>query len=312
MAMLDFSQNVQKMRSNFRDLPSEQIVYSFCYFMEEELRSRREKGLDEILLKSYYKNLFTGDGRIVPVGALGYSHRLAPLVRQIQIFPGSARILDAGSGYGTESLLVSLLGGEVSSVELVSERTELARSRINFYQSLSPFALNLKFYNANIFRFLLKSEPFDIIWVMEAISHIYPPEDFLVLAYEKLRKGGKLIISDPNRLNPLVWLTEVKIRGSISKKTHSRFKDPETGQAVAYGQENRFSVLGIKKKLREAGFEIEEVNLAGFMGSTVLPKSFLRRKGAFSFLSFYQKIMKNFPGLRYLGSLYTIVASKET
>jgi SAM-dependent methyltransferase len=297
--------------SHLKSLSAEDVFYFFGRLLEGELRDRKEKGLDELSLKSYYTGFLTESGKSIPLAAFGYGQRFGPLIQELQRSSDSLRLLDAGCGYGTESILFSLLGARVDGVELVLERTELARSRISFYQSLCSFPLNLKFFNANIFKFLQKSGPYDIIWAMEAVSHIYPPEEFFALAYDRTKKGGKLVISDPNRLNPLVWLREVKIRGSIRPGVHEQFTDPETGAPVKYGQENRFSVFLLKKKLEKAGFKIQDVHMSGFLGSSFLPKKILMRRGPHSFLRAFQKAMKEVLLLNRLGSLYTIVAGKE-
>jgi len=279
--------------------------------MADELAYRRENGLDVLPLRTYYKNLFMQDHLLIPVGANGYSYRLIPAVEECRKLEGRGRILDAGSGYGTESLLFSLLGSEVTGVELVPERAQVAKSRIEYFASVWNAPLRLQFVNADILRYLEKAEPFDIIWVMEAISHIHPPDVFLDLVGRKLKKGGKIIISDPNGLSPLAWLRSVKIRGSFKHKTHQRFKDPETGSPVDYGQERIFSVFGLKKMLIEKGFKVERANISGFMGTSFIPSVLLLKKPIVRFLGSFERNIRKVSLMSSFGSVFTIVASKD-
>lgn len=292
------------------EVTAQRFVLLFCDLMAEELSFRREKGFEVLPLRVYYKNMFAGENILIPAGANGYSFRLGPAVEECRNLRGKGRILDAGSGYGTESLLFSLLGNEVTGVELVSERAQIALSRVDYYASVWDSPLNLKFVNADVFRFLEKAEPFDIIWIMEAISHIHPAEDFLDLTYRKLKKSGKIIISDPNRLNPLAWVRSVKIRGSLKHKTHQRFKDPETGRPVDYGQERIFSASRMQQMLIERGFQIERAYVSGFMGTSFIPGPLLLKKSVVRFLDSFERTVRKIPPVSSFGSLFTIVASK--
>ena len=261
-------------------------------------------------MKTYYKNFLSDNGSIIPLGALGYAQRLTPILDKIKESPGVSRILDAGSGYGTESMLFGFLANKVIGVELVSERAEIARSRLPFFRAINRLPLNVEFVNANIFKYLKIPESFGIIWAMEAISHIYPLETFLDLAFERLTRGGKLIISDPNSINPLAWLRSVKIRGSLTHTTHKRFRDPETHAFVDYGQEKILPYTSLRQLLIDKGFEIETTQVSGFLCSSFLPESFRTNVEICRILTRFQRMLMKTPIIRSLGSIYTIVASK--
>lgn len=299
------------LNSSVEEVSAERLVSFFCELLAGELSYRQEKGLEAQPLRRYYQNMFAGDDRLIPAGARGYAFRLLPAIEACRSLGSQGRILDAGSGYGTESLLFSLLGSEVTGVELVSERAEIARSRIEYFASHWRSPLRLQFVNADIFRFLENAEPFDIIWIMEAISHIHPPEEFLDLARRKLKKGGKIVISDPNSLSPLAWLRSIKIRGSLKHKTHQHFNDPETGSPVDYGEERIFSMPGLKKMLIEKGFRIDRANISGFMGTSIIPSALLLKKPVGRFLDSFERTVRKIPLLNSFGSLYTVIAVKD-
>ncbi len=297
-------------RAHTRNLSTERLVQLFSELLRDELAHRRATGLDAEPLRSYYRTLFGTDGHVLPLGAYGYAQRLAPALECLRATTEECSVLDAGSGYGTESLLFSMLGKKVVGVELVPVRVELARSRTPFFQSVCDFPLNIEFVNANVLRYLRTSEVFDVIWAMEAVSHIYPPADFFRVARDSLKPGGRLIVSDPNRLNPIAWARSVKIRGSLRHVPHQRFVDPETGRPVDYGQEQVFSVFQLKRHLARAGFVIEASHVSGFLGTSLLPTSFISTRRAFRLLSHVQAMAKRSPVVRHLGTNYVVVAKR--
>jgi len=307
----DTAANIKVDRAAIRLLKAEEILSLYAHWLEREIVFRETTGLEVLPLKTYYRNLFSPHGKIRPIGWEGYGQRLTPIIEELKTSTRAPRVLDAGCGYGTESLLFSLFPAKVWGVDLVPERIALARSRADFFQALSNKPLELTFVNAHLFRFLETSPPFDIIWALEAISHIYPPEKFLRLCWRKINKDGKLIISDPNSLNPLALLRSMKIRGSVIHRPHQKFLDPDTWQPADVGQEKIFNIFRIKKLLEAAGFRIQAVEMSGFMGSSLLPQAFFDKEKFVRSLERYQKLVRRIPLLRSLGSIYTLIATKR-
>jgi len=289
----------------------ENIVIDFCNSLRNELIYRKEKGLDYVSIQSYLSNLIDKDLNLIQAGVIGYAQRLAPIIIEIRKSPENIKILDAGCGYGTESILFSLLEKKVTGVELVKGRANLAKSRIDFYNSLSDIGINLNFVNSHIIRFLDQSNKFDIIWAMEAISHIYPLEKFISLAYKKLNNNGKLIVSDPNKINPVALLRSIKIRGSLFHRTHRKFQDPDTHKPVDYSQEKIFSANKFQNILKSYGFTIDNILITGFLGTSLLPKSFVAHNNIYKTMLIMKDIPRKIPFIRNLGSLYTITAVKN-
>ncbi len=261
-------------------------------------------------LHRYYKHFLTSDGRVLYIAVRAYVARLWPLVECLLQAPRPVRLLDAGCGYGTEAYLAALLGAEVTGVDLVPERIAVAEARREFFQSQARDALQIEFEAANVLRFLACRRRYDLMWAMEAISHIHPPEAFLRAAFAALRPGGALIVSDPNRANPLAYLRSVAIRGSLRPATHQKFHDPETGQPVDYGQEHIVSTSRIGRALRQVGFVVERIVMSGFMATTVLPSTLLRRPACEVVLSRFGWLAARLPGVRRLGTVYAVVARK--
>ncbi|MBN1939889.1 MAG: methyltransferase domain-containing protein [Candidatus Aminicenantes bacterium] len=283
----------------------------FLPLLEKEIPAREAAGLDTIPLRTYLGHCFTSSGSLHPAGAFGYAERLGLMMAALDAAPLRARILDAGCGYGTESLLFSLSGREVWGVELVVERAAFARSRVTYFQNAAGRPLDLRFVNAHILRFLETGPSFDLIWAMESISHIYPPERFFSLCHDRLSEDGLLVVSDPNPMNPLALLRSIRIRGSVRHHPHRRFSDPETGEPTDYGQEQIVTLSRLRRSLRAAGFEPGPAEITGFMGSSFLPESVLASPSASRYLIHFQEAMKQIPVLRLFGSVYTVVARKR-
>jgi 2-polyprenyl-3-methyl-5-hydroxy-6-metoxy-1,4-benzoquinol methylase len=294
--------------SRDRRLAADASVAEFFGLVRDELRRYDPAGRTSAELRRYLSPQFGPGGEPSPLGVAGYSARVRPLVEVLSSAPAGLRILDAGSGYGTESLLFAWLGADVTAVELVRERHDLARIRGQAFPSRAGVPFRVEFVNANILRFLEGARTFDVIWTMEAISHIYPPERFLALARERLAPGGILAVSDPNRANPVAWLRAVRIRGSIHHEPHREFNDPQSGTPVEYGRELIHSIRAMERLLVRTGFRVEKAQTAGFLASTLVPGSWRNRRVPVALALTLQTAAARIPVLRRFGANYTILA----
>jgi len=280
----------------------------FLNLVRDELRRYDPAGRASAELRRYLGPQLAAGGELSPLGVAGYSARLRPVIETILAGPPGLRILDAGSGYGTESLLFAWLGADVTAVELVRERHDIARGRPETFRRPGDPPLRIDFVHANILRFLQSSPAFDLIWTMEAISHIYPPERFLDLARGRLAPGGLLAVSDPNQANPVAWARAVLLRGSIRHVPHRKFTDPESGISVEYGQEQIHSVRGMTRLLLRSGYTVERCVVSGFLASTLLPRKWRNRRVPVALSLAFQKSAGRTPLIRRLGANYTILA----
>ncbi len=287
-----------------------EAVQAFCELLREELDFRSAYGLDAHALRRYYRNQFLADGAPSPLGVYGYASRLAPALLSIGKSGPNVKLLDAGCGYGTEAILFALSGAEVTGVELVPERVVLARSRLSFYESFASTSFSIQFVNADVIRYLESERPFDIIWAMEAVSHIHPLENFLSSAHQSLAPGGLLVTSDPNALNPIALYRACRIRGAPRPTLRVKARDPGSGTPVYEAVERIFSVLDYDRKLRKAGFNVTGIAMSGFIGSSFVPLSFHKNDFIFSLLTSFQRMLQSLPILRLMGTVYTVVAQK--
>ncbi len=283
----------------------------FAELLAAELEDRRRNGLADAPLRRYYAAMLDGHGRPMPIATNAYARRLQPLVDVLEASPRPLRIVDAGSGNGTESYLMGLMGHRVTGVELVEERAAVARSRRAFFERRAGRRLGVTFETANIFRYLQAPGDVDLIWVMEAISHIHPPDRFFDLARRVLGDNGRLLISDPNARNPVALWRSVSLRGSVRRRPHTRHLDPETGRPVEYAEEHITSPRALARALSQSGFSVQRVDVSGFMATTLLPRRLLAMPAVQRAVTGLAGAAPHLPVLRSLGSVFTLVAAPE-
>jgi 2-polyprenyl-3-methyl-5-hydroxy-6-metoxy-1,4-benzoquinol methylase len=297
---------------DFQNIPFNQAIQTFIHLIAEEICFRKSQNLDSSYLElKYENNLFDADGNSYPVRVEGYKERLFLLINLISELRGQATVLDVGCGCGSESLLMSLLGADVTGIDLISHRTEFAQSRIPFYQSFSEHELQIQFSQANIFNFLPSAPKFNIIWMVESISHVHPAEDFLQLAFNSLPDNGFLILADSNALNPVSLFRACQLRGFKKWYTYEESTDMENNHSVKVAEERIFTFLRLRKMLEKVGFQIQNFNIAGFLGSYFIPRKMLPSLKLAKSLITLQNILKKTPVLRLFGSNFTLVAIKR-
>lgn len=173
------------------------------------------------------------------------------------------RILDAGCGVGTESIFWSTLRDdlEVIGVDINTERLNTAVARQKTYEMRLGRSLNIRFLEQDVFG-ALNTEHFDLVWVMEAISHIDPAEDFLSNVSKNLGSAGYLVISDSHILNPATaWRIYRLRRSEVAVCT---CKTISTGETVSYAQERLFTVHQLSKMLKVVGFQSTKTQMSFF------------------------------------------------
>ena len=113
------------------------------------------------------------------------------LIERVAIPSKSERVLDAGCGSGTISQFLSLHAGEVVGVDSSPAAISFAS---NTYD-----APNLQF-RLGQFGDLLANKPFDRIYCIEVIEHLYESQatEVLSLFHEMTTPGGQLFLTTPN------------------------------------------------------------------------------------------------------------------
>ena len=285
LKMLDKLPNNREKASYFRGIVKQETDICDTFLDTQERDTFRQ----------YHSNLRNIDKNRLSYEKDAYARVVWHLVDFIK--PG-IRVLDAGCGVGSDSILCSILGADVVGVDLSEERLAVANKRAKFYQSNLSRPLNCQFYAQSVFD-LPDNDNYDIIWSRQSISHIEPADKFIELAYSHLKEGGKLIVNDSNDLNPYVYI-QTKIAQRREGGTYTTTKNPRTGEDVPYARERMFTALSIKNLLIKKGFSVEILAVQGFCPYILLLN-----------LSYYiNNIFKRIPIIRLFGGTYTVVGRK--
>ena len=191
------------------------------------------------------------------------------------------KVLEIGSGCGTESLWFALNNSKVLGIDLRNSRLEVARERKKIIENHFNTKLDIKFMKADLFDFSsnYSEEKFDLIWMEQAYHHIEPGEKLIPALKNILKNNGLVIISEANALNPLI---QTKLFLSRGFKTIKTFKD-EDGKENLYGDERIIRMSSLIKSFKIEGFETCSKRLY-----RVLPN-----KGYLRPFSFMEKLSSN-------------------
>jgi 2-polyprenyl-3-methyl-5-hydroxy-6-metoxy-1,4-benzoquinol methylase len=268
----------------------------FHHLLRKEVLSSQE---DKI--KKYYRNILNNPKKYY-FYSFGWSKRVEYLTKNIE--NKNSVLLDAGCGLGTESIYFASLGMKVVSIDLNDSFIELAKKRKEYYEKKLNENLDIDFYATNIFD--IKNKKFDVIWLSEAISHIFPPEEFLKKSHSLLNPKGAIFISDTNSLNPIVQAHTAKQTKKVFRKNVIR-QHPITGKLVEEANENLLNPFKISFLLKNIGYKDVSYEYSMF-----LPPVFLKNSNAVKKAFTLEKnINKYFPGKHFAGAIYNISALRE-
>jgi len=236
------------------------LLRVFYESLQEELRRTGEFMPEGLAgeFRDYYQRLLrrplAGAALDTEVrGGLRSTYGLA-LERILRKKNGPPRVLDAGSGYGTECLLFAFAGAEVIGNDLREPRVQAAVRRAEFWRKETGHPLAVEFRAANIFDQPERSH-FDLIWVHNAITHIHPVDGFLRLCRELLAPGGEVVIIDVNK-SSLRRRFAASDHGHHGEEQYTRRIDPATGKEVVYAVERDLGLSEQCRLVREAGLEV--------------------------------------------------------
>lgn len=152
--------------------------------------------LDKQRAQYYHPWFYTYCGRLVePEQVERYVRLRESIWRTAGINVSGRRILDAGSGFGINALLMALFGAAaVHGLDI--HRGMIGTTRA--YLSRLPFNVPVFPQLGDVADLPYADDSFDIVISIEAISHYHNVERFLAEAARVLRPGGTLVIVDTN------------------------------------------------------------------------------------------------------------------
>ena len=212
-----------------------------------------------------HDNPLTGDDRgVFETYYASYVRRFSPymkhhFIEQTKeatqlIRAGARRVLEVGAGCGTESLWFSLLGADVTAIDLATDRLAVAKSRRDWLQKNVTQAVHAQFVEISLFDFEAQ-EPFDLIWMEQTFHHLEPRAMVYTKLASLLRPGGSLVICEVNAWNLLLQLQFFMQRGF---KTKTSFVNAE-GRSIEYGNERVTTPSALRRGLEGAGFGVESI-----------------------------------------------------
>ena len=174
------------------------------------------------------------------------------------------RVLDAGSGFGTYSMLYAAAGAEVVVVDLRPDRLAAAAGRLDFCRRSLGMELPVRYERADLTR--TWTEDFDLVWVYNALSHIDPLERFLEQVRLHLRPGGVLVVGDINGAHAGHQRRLARLREQV----HQEYVAPD-GSRHAYAVERTFAPAELRHEIEAAGLRVVHHELF-WGGLGVLPE----------------------------------------
>jgi len=181
------------------------------------------------------------------------------VARWIAAQPKTPRILDAGCGFGTFSMIYATVGADVVGVDLRPDRLDAARKRLDYYRQTTGKSLPIRYERADVTK--PSDERFDLVWVYNALSHIEPVEPFLAQVKAQLRPGGLFVVGDINGGHP----THARRLATVRTEVVQEYVAPD-GTRHAYAMERVFTPASLHELMTTQGFGVRthELYFGGF------------------------------------------------
>ena len=178
----------------------------------------------------------------------------------------AATALEVGPGSGIYLPILCELFADVSGVDIETAYLDNARPLLETYPHLS-----LKV--DDITNSKLPPHSFDLILCTEVIEHIPDSARALSEMHKRLKPGGVLILSTPQKYSPLELTAKVAFLPGVIQLVRLIY-----GEAILdSGHINLMTEAEVTKQLHQAGFSIEERHKTGMY--LPLVAEFARNKG---------------------------------
>ena len=134
---------------------------------------------------------FSESSKYVQAGLRGcHTYILPDLLKLGSGLPAGTRMLDVGCGNGSIAAELSKRGFRMTGIDMAEAGIRLARAscpngRFEVLQANSQVLENLS------------EEPFDIVYSLEVVEHLYDPRSYIAGCFAATRKGGRFICSTP-------------------------------------------------------------------------------------------------------------------
>lgn len=195
------------------------------------------------------------------------------------------KILEIGTGCGTQAIWFSMNNAKVTSIDVKPQRLNVALERKKILEEQFRFQLDLKLLNYDFFEFYNenRSEKYDIVWMEQTYHHIEPRKTLIPAIKDLLKKGGYIVFSESNALNPIIQLNLFLYRVRMYKKLYNwgffksflgGFKTVDSwinskGKRQDYGVERITRKSTLEKLLKDNNFKIIESKYFGVLPNRI-------------------------------------------
>ncbi len=130
----------------------------------------------------------------------------------------SPLVLDAGCGFGSDTILFAALGARVLSINLSDEEIAIAQKRAHYYEEILSQRLEITWVQADLNNYLPAGKDFSLTWLASVLAIIRDQEAFLRRVFGATKRKGKIMIVDYNLLHPpFLWNEWLRRRRAMQK-----------------------------------------------------------------------------------------------
>lgn len=210
--------------------------------------------IDKIEVPLGTKNLWNKRCRFASENPYRYIRHIEMLL-DIIAFRKGIKILDVGSGIGTEIIELSYLGAHCIGLDVYKESVHLVNSVKDHFR-----LENIECFCGDGCNLPLKDETFDVVMSKEFLEHVRDPDLAIKEQIRVLKSGGRLIIEQANLLNPyvlfdLLIMYPIRTRGKCGGirwlLTKSKVKENLYGHGWTGKDEDVHSRLWWRRKLKQ-------------------------------------------------------------
>ena len=113
-------------------------------------------------------------------------------------------VLDYGCGAGVLMPIISAFSKEVHGFDIAIPFIDLAKKLIK-----EKNIMNASAYTDTEFNEKFSENCFDVVLINDVLHHMENPQEAIYNAFKLLRPEGKLIVIEPNRFNPAMFISQV-------------------------------------------------------------------------------------------------------
>lgn len=178
-----------------------------------------------------------------------YDRRLRELIDRVKAESG-LRVLEVGSGFGHDLVWTAVQGANAVGIDVNSDFVDISqRTKMRVEESIGR-PLHVDIRRTNLLAMDEGEQQFDLIYMKDVFHHLEPREKMISKLSALLAPRGKLLIVEPNALNPLIQWQMYRIRGfrTIIEKI-----DAATGEKFLFGNERLVTGSGMRNAFERNG-----------------------------------------------------------